>query len=323
MTTNWLMVLKGYVDTLETIIGSEGGTSLANKLTAARAALLEQITAARLAELDAANLPADVDTLKTYCDILDDAVNGLAAIKAEVEGLAGAVMRGTDNAALAASWTAALATALGNYTAARAGYLDNINQAGLLQVTAARAALLDQITALRLAELDAANIPADIDGLKTSRNRQLFQMDFWQRGGTSTVINQAAATVAWGDIEIEDIPTGATVVRAIAMIKFRTIENTNAIANNLDGSTVAGASQVLQVQKAAGTWRDAIRFNGGQLRVPASTLLGGDVIFGEVDISIEVVGNGTYSGRWLLAKAAYDSLEFRDDPMGIRLWYSV
>ena len=51
-------------------------------------------------------------------------------------------------------------------TAARAGYLDNINQAGLLQVTAARAALLDQITALRLAELDAANIPADIDTLK-------------------------------------------------------------------------------------------------------------------------------------------------------------
>lgn len=50
-------------------------------------------------------------------------------------------------------------------TAARAGYLDNINQAGLLQVTAARAALLDQITALRLAELDPANIPADVDTL--------------------------------------------------------------------------------------------------------------------------------------------------------------
>lgn len=50
-------------------------------------------------------------------------------------------------------------------TAARAGYLDNINQAGLLQVTAARAALLDQITAVRLAELDAANLPADVDAI--------------------------------------------------------------------------------------------------------------------------------------------------------------
>lgn len=56
---------------------------------------------------------------------------------------------------------------LATLTAARIGYLDNINQAGLLQVTAARAALLDQITAARLGELDAANIPADIDLLLT------------------------------------------------------------------------------------------------------------------------------------------------------------
>ena len=211
--TNWVQLLKNYVDTLETIVGTEGGVALADKLTAARAALLDQITAARMAELDAANIPADLDTIKGYLDtevaailayvdclpaalgdlvtknlaqilsdsvafagadiaaikgytdLIDDATNGLAAIKAEVEGLAGAAMRGTDNAALAASWTAALATALGNYTAARAVYLDNINQAGLLQVTAARAALLDQITAARLAELDAANIPADVDNI--------------------------------------------------------------------------------------------------------------------------------------------------------------
>lgn len=96
---------------------------LVNRLTAIRAGYLD--------ELATANLPADVDTLKTYCDILDDAGNGLAAIKAEVEGLAGAAMRGTDGAALAASWTAALATALGNYTAARAAYLDNINNVNL------------------------------------------------------------------------------------------------------------------------------------------------------------------------------------------------
>ena len=232
---DWLAILKAYVDTLETIVGTEGGVALANKLTAARAALLDQITALRLAELDAGNIPTDLANIIAYVDLIDDAVNGLAAIKAEVEGLAGAAMRGTDNAALAASWTAALATALGNYTAAKAafldvaissraaaatalsnatwtdakagyltaavalasvctearlaelaaanlpadidtllvrlpavlsaariGFLDNINQAGLLQVTAARAALLDQITALRLAELDAGNIPTDL-----------------------------------------------------------------------------------------------------------------------------------------------------------------
>jgi len=53
-------------------------------------------------------------------------------------------MRGTDSAALASSWTAALATILGNYTAARAGYLD---------------------------ELAAANLPTDIAAIPTTAMR--------------------------------------------------------------------------------------------------------------------------------------------------------
>ena len=170
-----IAVVDGNVDDIETAVGAiEGATTLHNKLTAARAALLDQITALRLAELDAANIPADVDTLKVYCDILDDAVNGLAAIKAEVEGLAGAAMRGTDGASLAASWTAALATALGSYTAVRA-------------------ALLDQITAARMAELDAANMPTDIDAILLD---------------TGTTLPATLATIAgYLDTEIADIKT--------------------------------------------------------------------------------------------------------------------
>jgi hypothetical protein len=48
---------------------------------------------------------ADKDAIIVYVDKIDDATNGLTAIKAEVEGLAGAAMRGTDNAALASVCT--------------------------------------------------------------------------------------------------------------------------------------------------------------------------------------------------------------------------
>lgn len=51
----------------------------------------------------------------------------LGAIFLEVMHLDGDFMRGTDDAALAADWTAALATALANYTAVRAGYLDELD----------------------------------------------------------------------------------------------------------------------------------------------------------------------------------------------------
>lgn len=62
-----LSTISGYVDSLET------------RLTADRAGYLD--------ELAAANLPTDVDTLKTYCDILDNATNGLANIKTLIDTL--------------------------------------------------------------------------------------------------------------------------------------------------------------------------------------------------------------------------------------------
>ncbi len=71
------------------MIGYEGATSLADKLTAARAALIDEITALRMAELDAANIPADINTLLArltalragYLDELDFDLQGtLAAI---------------------------------------------------------------------------------------------------------------------------------------------------------------------------------------------------------------------------------------------------
>jgi hypothetical protein len=52
------------------MVGYEGAESLAAKLTAARAALIDQITALRMAELDAANMPADIDTIKAATDKL-------------------------------------------------------------------------------------------------------------------------------------------------------------------------------------------------------------------------------------------------------------
>jgi len=101
---------------------------------------------------DIATAIADIATSKTVID----ETNGYLEVGGDIHDVlyadaAGAsiavdiaaiptVMVGTDNAALAADWTAALATILGNFSAARIGYLD---------------------------ELAAANLPADIDTINT------------------------------------------------------------------------------------------------------------------------------------------------------------
>jgi hypothetical protein len=98
---------------------------------------------------------------------------------------------------------------MGRLTVARAGYLDNINQAGLLQITAARAALLDQITALRLAELDAANLPADVDLIKAAIGKTVF--------GTETEGATDVNGTTWKDLLDKSTLTAHTEIWALKL----------------------------------------------------------------------------------------------------------
>ena len=118
-------------------------------------------------------------------------------IAADVAGLDGDAMRGTDDAALASSYTAALATALANYTAARAAYLD---------------------------ELAAGNLPSDIDDLVAN-----LALDYHQTHARTRVYPQlpssvirvttAAAADTFGSwtqvVPIDTIDFGYTVLKVM------------------------------------------------------------------------------------------------------------
>ncbi|MBA7692669.1 hypothetical protein ES703_101236 [subsurface metagenome] len=155
----------------------------------------------------------------------------------------------------------------------------------------------------------------------------LFSMDFWSDLVEEIQLDgDVAATLALGTVNIADLPSGATIVRAIAMFKFRMIENTNAAANKLDGATVANTSQVIQVaDDTPGTYYDAINFVDDQFGLAAETREGGDVIIGSIDISgvgkVDAVDG--YLFRWLLALADEDYLNFNDVQVGLRIWYSL
>jgi len=113
------------------------------------AALASVCTEARLAELDAANLPADCDTLKTRCT---------EARLAELD----AANLPTDVAAIPT--TPALASVC---TEARLAELDAANLPAHVAAIPTTPALASVCTEARLAELDAANLPAVTDGIKT------------------------------------------------------------------------------------------------------------------------------------------------------------
>ncbi len=169
-----------------------------------------------------------------------------------------------------------------------------------------------------------SSIETDIATIIASQGRNLFSMDLWSDPQEEVQAAAAAGTLTLPTVTVADLPAGATIVRAIAMFKFRMIENIYAGVNKLDGATVASTSQVIQVRDdTPGTWRDAINLVDDQFTLADTAREGGDVLIGSVDIAVEVDANDGYNFQWLLANADQDFINFNDVQVGLRIWYSV
>ena len=238
-------------------------------------------------------------------------------------------------------------------TLVRVGYLDNINNAQLLNISAARLGYIDrltllaaggageltvarvgyldninqagllQVTAVRAGYLDnlsagAVALNADAVLIKASQARQLFSLDYWSEPQLSVVIPAAAANQALPDVVMSVLPAGATVVKANGMIKFRSLTNAGA-ANKLFGA------QHIQIQKGgAGGYADCISLIDDQFTVAAAAVdTPGDVVIGDHNVVAKVDANATYNFQWTSAVADVAGLTFNDVQMGLRIWYSV
>jgi len=171
---------------------------------------------------------------------------------------------------------------------------------------------------------DIIQIQNDVSQVVVSSSKQLLSMDFWSEPQEEGQINSAGVTMSLPSVTVDSLPDGAIVLRAIAMLKFRMVENTNAAANSLNGGTVPETSQVIQVRSdTPGDWDDAVAFTDGQFSLEGETREGGDVCIGSIDISGIVTGNDIYEFQWLLGRADLDFISFNDIQVGIRVWYSV
>jgi hypothetical protein len=147
------------------------------------AALASVATEARLAELDAANLPTDVAAIPTTA------------------------MRGTDSAALASEVTSARMGVLTDWI--DGNRLDLLLDA--IPTTAMRgtdsAALASVATEARLAELDAANLPTDIAAIPTTA----------MRGTDSAALASVATEARLAELDAGNLPTDIAAIPTTAM----------------------------------------------------------------------------------------------------------
>jgi len=173
---------------------------------------------------------------------------------------------------------------------------------------------------------DGGRLDLLIDAIKTQTDKiagkMLFSMDFWSDPQEEVYVTDTAGDKSLPDVDIADLPANATIVRAVAMFKFRMVENIHAETVNK-----VNVTQYIQVRIATGpgTYYNAITMTDDLFTIAAATREGGDVIIGNLDIagSGKVDSNDTYNSIWKDADADVDGLKFNDVQMGIRIWYSV
>jgi len=152
-----------------------------------------------------------------------------------------------------------------------------------------------------------------------AKSQVITSIDLWSAYTSQIVLWSSAEDISLPSIIIAGLPDGAIIIRAVMMLKYRTIENTSENGNNISGG------QNIQAQKAVdGSWITGIALEGDECSVPATTRETGDVMMGTDDISGQVPVNGAEMNfQWTEGQVADDGLIFNDIQVGLRIWFIV
>ena len=108
--------------------------------------------------------------------------------------------------------------------------------------------------------------------------------------GTADV-SLPSVTIATGDM-----PTGHTLDAVFCHLKYGSYKDTSTADNAINGT------QYVQVKESvSGTYTNAVKIidNGLPVDVSEATVMGGDVVFGNIDVVVQVAAeNKTYDFQW-------------------------
>lgn len=125
----------------------------------------------------------------------------------------------------------------------------------------------------------------------------------------TVVLPAVAANVSLPSVTIPaaDLPANLTITHVRAAIKWRKQVESSGSAN-----AVNGAQQIQVRADTPGTYIDAITIADNSLSTGASATEGGDLLYGDSDVSSEVDGADTYEFQWENAAVDGASLTLHD-----------
>ena len=151
---------------------------------------------------------------------------------------------------------------------------------------------------------------------------QVYRMDFWSGYEDLITITGTSSDITLPSVTVLGIPSGATFLRVLVMLKYRTLEDTSAVDNKL--STAGPVTPAVQVKETvSGSFTDAITLIDDMFQIAASTREGGDVLIGNTDVKSEVDANDTYALQLDDVLADGANLLLRDVQVGLRIEWTV
>ena len=252
--------------------------------------------------------------LATVLSEIQNGTYGLEAIKDAID-----LIVAGGGATAAEVWTY-VTRKLTNLDDTRAGKIDDIDE--LLNNESYGLAGLDaeiEEAVSLIGLLDESLETHDTD-IKDMLARKIQRMDFWADNKASVVLTTVTtADYALNTLTVAGIPSGATLVRVVAILKIAGIRDTSTSNNAVNGATalkvdadVAYGSLVTAIDIEDNSW--AILVANGADR-------GGDVLFGDNDIKTEVSGNGTYYARLENIACDGNNLTLLDVAWGVRIYF--
>ena len=179
-------------------------------------------------------------------------------------------------------------------------------------------------SAIATIDNEVSTVQDTVNGLSTAIQRKPVGRDWWSAITPVVTITGTSTAKALPEVTIPSsggnrLPAGATIQGAIAMVKFRKLENTNATNVN-----ALSHVQHLQVRDdGGGSWHNALTLPSGLLEIATATIEGGDLWIGNIDLSSTgyVDGADTYEFQIDEAHAEQTDLELRGLQSGIRVYY--
>ncbi len=164
--------------------------------------------------------------------------------------------------------------------------------------------------------------PADESNITGEVQKAVTFLDFWSDADDVIDLPAAAADTALPDVVVSGIPSGISLVRVVAVLKVRAIENTSA-----SGANAINGAQAIRVKKSTGSWGTddlaAINLPDNLWTVAASTRESGDLLVGDNDVQSEVDGNATYNLRFENARVDYANLRLNDVKVALRFYFTT